>query len=639
MTFVGNVAIAGGAVYNAGPGGKSSPHFTNVIFRGNRAGAEGGAMANNGDDGGDSSPTLLNVVFYSNTAGTQGGAISGRGVDGQSSPRLINVTFHDNAATNFGGAMYSVANPNIPSRLVLFSAIFWGNRASSGAELYTGNGVTPTVTSSIVQGGIAGAGVGGNPVIDRGGNLDADPLFVDGANGNLRLQSGSPAIDTGSNSVVTATTDLDGEPRIMDGNFNGIPIVDMGAYEFPAYALSLAAVGSGSGQISRNPPGTACTLPCSPAYADGAVVTLTAVPAFGYIFVTWDGACSGAGACVVTMDAPQAVTATFSLKSYALTINTVGSGSVDKSPDQATYLHGTQVTLTPTPAIGFSFTDWSGACIGAGACVVTMFGADSVTAAFTQNSYALTVNTVGSGSVGKSPNAATYLHGTQVTLTPSPATGFSFSGWSGACSGAGACVVTTNAAKSVTATFTQNSYALTVNTVGSGSVGKSPNQATYLHGTQVTLTPTPATGFTFSSWSGACSGAGACVVTMDAAKSVTATFTLIPAQSGSVQGTVVDAEDDPIAGAAVTLSDAAGVVAMADQPPQTTDAAGDYQFNDVPAGPYTLTVSAAGYVTSAPVAVTVQAGQTVSVDTVVLNIVVLEPSDPKLFLPLINRAE
>ena len=44
------------------------------------------------------------------------------------------------------------------------------------------------------------------------------------------------------------------------------------------------------------------------------------------------------------------------------------------------------------------------------------------------------------------------------------------------------------------------------------------------HGTVVTVTATPATGSTFTGWSGACSGSGACSVTMDAAKSVTATF-------------------------------------------------------------------------------------------------------------------
>jgi uncharacterized repeat protein (TIGR02543 family) len=43
-------------------------------------------------------------------------------------------------------------------------------------------------------------------------------------------------------------------------------------------------------------------------------------------------------------------------------------------------------------------------------------------------------------------------------------------------------------------------------------------------GKKVTLSATPASGFTFTGWSGACTGTGACEVTMTSAKSVTATF-------------------------------------------------------------------------------------------------------------------
>ena len=42
----------------------------------------------------------------------------------------------------------------------------------------------------------------------------------------------------------------------------------------------------------------------------------------------------------------------------------------------------------------------------------------------------------------------------------------------------------------------------------------------------VTITATPATGNVFDHWSGACTGSGTCQVTMDAAKTVTATFTM-----------------------------------------------------------------------------------------------------------------
>jgi len=96
-----------------------------------------------------------------------------------------------------------------------------------------------------------------------------------------------------------------------------------------------------------------------------------------------------------------------------------------------------------------------------------MTGARSATATFSQNvvNYTLTVNKTGSGTVTSSPSgiscgtscSASYTGGTNVTLTALPATGYSFAGWSGACSGPGAsCTVSMTGARSATATFSQD---------------------------------------------------------------------------------------------------------------------------------------------------------------------------------------
>lgn len=79
-------------------------------------------------------------------------------------------------------------------------------------------------------------------------------------------------------------------------------------------------------------------------------------------------------------------------------------------------------------------------------------------------------------------------------------------------------------------------YQLTVVAAGSGSVSSVPVgidcgvdcTEQYLNGTTVTLTATPGLSSSFSGWSGDCSGTGDCVLTMNAGRSVTANFAILP---------------------------------------------------------------------------------------------------------------
>jgi uncharacterized repeat protein (TIGR02543 family) len=150
----------------------------------------------------------------------------------------------------------------------------------------------------------------------------------------------------------------------------------------------------------------------------------------------------------------------------------------------------------------------------------------------TQYTLTTTANPSAGGSIARSPNATSYAPGTVVTLTATPASGYTFTGWSAGASGTSATTtVTMNANTSVTANFTSStgtSYTLTttVSPTGGGTITRSPNATSYAAGTVVTLTATPASGYTFSSWSGGASGTSATTtVTMNANTSVTANFT------------------------------------------------------------------------------------------------------------------
>jgi uncharacterized repeat protein (TIGR02543 family) len=143
--------------------------------------------------------------------------------------------------------------------------------------------------------------------------------------------------------------------------------------------------------------------------------------------------------------------------------------------------------------------------------------------------YDLNVAEIGNGNVSLNPAGGTYHAGTTVTLTAVPESYWEFSGWSGDASGAtNPITVKMDADKAVTAIFTIKQYDLIAATVGPGSIDLNPGGGSYDAGTVVTLMATAGDpDYEFTGWSGDLGGSTTPVaVTMDADKSVTATFTL-----------------------------------------------------------------------------------------------------------------
>ncbi len=162
-----------------------------------------------------------------------------------------------------------------------------------------------------------------------------------------------------------------------------------------------------------------------------------------------------------------------------------------------------------------------------------------------------TVNRAGSGAVVPNPTpvpgAVNGVCGSSnnTTLSSAPTTNLCSSGtastvagsgpWTWSCAGSNG---GTTASCSAQRAGTTN-YTLSVSKGGNGTVMSSPTgincgttcTANFNSGTVVNLTATPASGNTFSGWSGACSGTGICTVTMSAARSVGATFALVPVTS------------------------------------------------------------------------------------------------------------
>jgi ABC-type transport system substrate-binding protein len=266
--------------------------------------------------------------------------------------------------------------------------------------------------------------------------------------------------------------------RVGCFTFRPVYATDFGALclDQQSSILSVSVTGA-PGSVTSEPAGFSCAATCSSSFPYGSTVTLRATPAQGSMFVQWTAGCSGAvPRCTVTMNGARSVHAVFRKKRYPLTLakTGLGAGSVTSSPAgiacgsqcSAAYDHGTVVTLTAHAATDSDFAGWSGACTGAApTCAVTMTGATSVVGAFAKKTFTLTISKdpagTGTGTVTSDPLGVdcgtTCAHAfdvnTAVTLTATPDTGSNFGGWSGACSGTGACNVTMDVAKAVTATF------------------------------------------------------------------------------------------------------------------------------------------------------------------------------------------
>jgi hypothetical protein len=345
----------------------------------------------------------------------------------------------------------------------------------------------------------------------------------------------------------------------------------------PAYTLTVSndAAGNERAMVSSTTGQIDCGETCTERFAAGTVVTLWARTGVNATFLGWGGDCSGTDTtCVVPMSQDRAVTAAFAVgPTQRLVVETLGDGSIwapewyfacwSNSRCELEVPAGATVELVASGSNGWAFTGWSSDCTGIGPCALTMTQDHAVAASFVAPppAFALTVSKqgVGSGRVTSYPAAidcgegcsAMFLADEVVTLTAAASSGSSFAGWMGACSGASpTCAVVMSEARTVTAVFTASTstgYTLSVAVAGTGAGSVASTtvgincgascSATVTSGTVVTLTAARASADSaFVGWSGACTGTGACVVTMTEAQTVTATFAM-SASSGGCQVT------------------------------------------------------------------------------------------------------
>jgi subtilisin family serine protease len=276
------------------------------------------------------------------------------------------------------------------------------------------------------------------------------------------------------------------------------------------FPLSVSKSGNGFGTLSSTPGGINCGSTCSYSFGGGATVAVYAVPQSTSSFSGWSGACAGTGnPCIVAMTASKSLVANFVW--------------MDDYPDS----YAAAATVQPTSATQgslFNGTDqdwfrisfpakgrWMIGTSGTTDTVGEVYGPDGVTLYGTNDDFAPPAN-LNFGMAFIVPSAQTVL----VRVT----------GYRDA-------VVQTTGPYTLLSTFVPT-QTLSVTRLGNGSgtVTSSPAgidcgstcSEEFDANSSVTLNVAVSAGSAFAGWSGACSGTGACVVSMNAAKSVNATF-------------------------------------------------------------------------------------------------------------------
>ena len=299
-----------------------------------------------------------------------------------------------------------------------------------------------------------------------------------------------------------------------------------------------------------------------------ASVTLLARGSSTSSLASWGGDCAGTGrdeTCVLTMDGPRTVSATFVPQARTVTvlrghypmcggrIFSVPAG-IDctrdaSAPCASSFAIGTEVTLTATAAAGTHFAQFEEACAGTSGSVCRLAVPSesvNVAARFTSP---LQVAVQGGGQVRSTWTASSTVSATcdssqlsciedvdcqqSVTLEAVAGPGELFLGWSGDCSGsAPSCSVLMDQARSVTADFVR-AYPVEVRVDGPGTVSLPPGfvcsgtvcRSTIQSGTPLQIDARPNVGAAFMDYAGACTGTdSACRLVVSGPTSVTARF-------------------------------------------------------------------------------------------------------------------
>lgn len=192
----------GGAVYVAGSVGNVAPEFTNVQFLNNSA-QSGGAIYNRGACSGVCNPTYTNILVCGNNASYQGGGIVTIATDeggscqfdgGTVNVSFINATIANNSTGYTYGGLYQSEEYGTCTVEYINSIIYSNGDNPIFNSIATGSATFANCDIELVAGRTTWDN---NYGIDAGNNIFENPLFVSISDCDLRLLAGSPSVGAG----------------------------------------------------------------------------------------------------------------------------------------------------------------------------------------------------------------------------------------------------------------------------------------------------------------------------------------------------------------------------------------------------------------------------------------------------------
>lgn len=251
----GGPAGSGGGISIANTG---SATIHNTFVRGNKAGdgGDGGGFSGSGNNGGNAggveakgSLVMESVVVSGNVSGLGGlaGTFGTAGTPGnfggmlvEAAATLTNLTVSGNESFATASGVGGVFIFGTSAAATVQNSIFWGNIGTQAnvedRQIFIGASSPGAALNYAI---VEGAACPTNATCDAN-LLHTDPLFftavdtttLPNTSGDLRVNSGSPALESGDNTVNTTTCDVRGRTRIEPFPATATPVtIDRGAFE------------------------------------------------------------------------------------------------------------------------------------------------------------------------------------------------------------------------------------------------------------------------------------------------------------------------------------------------------------------------------------------------------------------------